>query len=134
MKRFLALLFGFLALANAAFAQPVGGYYASTATLAASKVIATDGGRRLLSFEVAADSTLSGAAWWVMIFDATALPSNGTVTPAKCYAAPSGQTQLGGTFDTDGPRFDTGIVIGVSTTGCFTLTTSVHSFISADFQ
>lgn len=134
MKRLLALVFSFLALASAAFAQSSGSYYASSATLASNNVLATDSGRKLLSFEVAADGTLSGAAWWVMVFDAAALPSNGTVTPAKCYAAQSGQTQMGGTFDADAPRFNNGIVIAVSTTGCFSLTASTHAFISGDFQ
>ena len=29
----------------------------------------------LFSFDVAADSTLSGAAWWIMVFDAASLPA-----------------------------------------------------------
>jgi hypothetical protein len=66
-------------------------------------------------------------------FDATALPSNGAVTPAKCYTVPAATASLSGAFPTPA-AFATGITIGVSTTGCFTLTASVHAFISGDYK
>lgn len=87
----------------------------------------------LAAFEVSADSTLSGAAWWVMIFNATAAPADGNVTPAKCYALPSGATAISAAFSTP-VTFGTGITVGVSTTGCFTKTQSVHALISGDTQ
>lgn len=90
--------------------------------------------RSLFSFEVQADSTLSGAAWYIMMFNATAVPADGAVTPFKCYAIASGTTQAGGTFAGTGINFPLGLVIAVSTTGCFTLTSSTHAFISGDFQ
>lgn len=102
-------------------------------TLCASDVLKNSAGA-LYSFEVQADATLSGAAWYVMIFDATSLPADGTVTPAKCYAQPSGTTQMGGTLAAGGATFGTGIVIGVSTTGCYTKTASTHAYIAGDFQ
>lgn len=107
--------------------------HAQTSVLASNLVAKASAGT-LYSFNVSADSTLAGAAWWVMIFDATTLPADGTVTPAKCYAATSGQTTLGGTFAAGGVAFTTGIVIGVSTNGCFTKAASTHAFIAADYQ
>lgn len=104
----------------------------STAALAANLVVDAASGH-LTSFEVAADSTLSGAAWWVMIYDATTAPADGSITPAKCYAIPSGATTISAAFPIP-TTFTTGIVIGVSTTGCFTKTASTHAFISGDFQ
>lgn len=103
----------------------------SSATLTTSQVIAAVPGS-LKSFNVSADSTLSGAAWWIMIFDAATDPAAGAVTPAKCYAMPSGATGIAAAFPTPA-KFNTGIVISVSTTGCFTKTNSAHAFISGDF-
>jgi len=88
----------------------------------------------LYSFEVSADSTLSGAAWWIMIYNATSAPADGAVTPLKCYAAPSGATSFTGAFASGGISFSTGITIGVSTTGCFNKTASTHALISGDYQ
>lgn len=105
---------------------------AATSVLASNLVVKASAGN-LFSFEVSADSTLSAAAWWIMIFDATALPSNGTVTATKCIAMPANATAFSGGF-TVPERFATGIVIGVSTTGCFSLTASVHAFIGAGYK
>ncbi|MDE2100320.1 MAG: hypothetical protein KGL39_23920 [Patescibacteria group bacterium] len=106
--------------------------YSSTAALASNAVIKS-AAANLYSFQVAADSTLSATTWWIMIFDATSLPSNGAITPTKCYGIPAGIT--GASFAFPNPvRFTTGITIGVSTTGCFTQTASTHAFISGDAQ
>lgn len=101
--------------------------------LATSQVIETcpTGGCNLYSFEVSADSTLSAAAWWILIFDATSDPGNGSVTPRKCYAQVSGATSAAYAW-TFPIHFTTGIVIVVSTSGCFTETQSAHAFISGD--
>lgn len=104
----------------------------SSAALAANQVIIT-GAHQLLSFQVSADSTLSGAAWWIMVYNATTAPADGAITPAKCYALPSGATAFTGAFFAP-VTFAIGIVIGVSTTGCFTKTASTHAFISGDYQ
>lgn len=103
-----------------------------SSALAANLVVKASAGN-IYSFDVAADGTLSGAAWWVMVYDAAAAPSDGAVTPAKCYAMPSGAVSLTAAFPTP-VAFTTGIVIGVSTTGCFTKTASTHAFIGADYQ
>lgn len=104
----------------------------STPALASNLVVTTTGQASLKSFNVSADSTLSGAAWWVMIFNATVAPADGAVAPVKCYAAPSGTTSISGAFEAP-PWFSNGIVIVVSTTGCFSKTASAHAFISGDY-
>jgi hypothetical protein len=98
--------------------------------LEANHVIKASAGN-LYSFNVSADSTLSGAAWWLMIYNAASAPADGAVTPAKCYAFPSGTTGYSAAF-TLPVNFSTGITMGVSTTGCFTKTASAHAFISGD--
>lgn len=105
----------------------------STAALAGSQILKASAGT-LFSFEVNADATLSGAAWFVMIFNSSTVPADGAVTPIKCYGQPSGQAQMGGTLASNGVAFSNGIVIVTSTTGCFTKTISAHAFISGDFQ
>lgn len=104
----------------------------TSAALAANTVIKASAGN-LYSFEVSADSTLSGAAWWIMIYNATSAPGDGGVTPLKCYALPSGAISYAAAFPVP-VAFSTGITIGVSTTGCFTKTASTHAFISGDAQ
>ena len=104
----------------------------SAPALATAQVIKGSSGN-LYSFEVSADSTLSAAAWWILIYDATADPGNGTVTPLKCYAQASGVTSASYAWLTP-INFKTGIVIAVSTTGCYTETQSAHAFISGDAQ
>jgi hypothetical protein len=99
----------------------------------ASNLVVENAAGNLYSFEVSADSTLSGAAWWLMIYDATSAPADGAVTPAKCFAYPSGATGASYAFPTP-VAFTTGITIAVSTTGCFTKTASAHAFIAGDFQ
>jgi hypothetical protein len=119
---------------TAANGANVGANVSTTSALAANLVLRTIcpiSQCVLTSFEVSADSTLSAAAWWIMIYDATAAPSDGAVTPKKCYAIASGTTSFAAAFQTP-PIFTTGIVIGVSTTGCFSKTASAHAFISGD--
>jgi hypothetical protein len=106
----------------------------SCTALCANLVVKASAGT-LYSFEIAADSTLSGAAWWEMVYNATSAPADGAgQTPLKCYAAPSGTTTFNGSFTSGGIAASTGITIGVSTTGCFTKTASTHAMISGDFQ
>lgn len=103
---------------------------AANTAVSTSQVIKASAGN-LYSLNVSADSTLSGAAWWVMIHNAAAAPAAGAVTPLKCYALASGTTMLALAFNTP-VRFGTGISVTVSTTGCFTQTDSAHAFISGD--
>lgn len=107
--------------------------HAQCAALCTDLIVKASAGK-LKTFEVSADSTLSGAAWYVFVYDATTDPSDGAVTPVKCYSQTSGTTQMGGTLGPGGTNYTIGIVIGVSTTGCFTQTSSTHAFIAADYQ
>ena len=68
-----------------------------------------------------------------MIFNATSLPGDGTVTPAKCYAFPAGTTNYSAAFPTP-VALSTGIVMGVSTNGCYTKAASTHAYISGDYE
>lgn len=104
----------------------------STASIAANQVIKSSASA-LSSFNVSADSTLSGAAWWIMVYNATSAPADGAVTPTKCYAMTSGTSSFSTAWLIP-VVFSTGITIGVSTTGCFTKTASTHAFISGDAQ
>lgn len=104
----------------------------TSAALAANAVIKASAGN-LYSFQVSADATLSGAAWWIMIYNAAAAPADGAVTPLKCYAMATNTAVFSAAFSTP-IAFSTGITIGVSTTGCFTKTASTHAFISGDAQ
>lgn len=110
----------------------VAGTHAATSALAANLEVKASAGN-LYGFNVSADSTLSGAAWWLMAYNATSAPADGAVTPVLCYAAPTGTTSINGTFNVP-VAFATGIVLSVSTTGCFTKTASTHAFISADYK
>jgi len=127
MNRLLLAAAAVLALASPAAAQ----ISSSTTALAANQVIKAGPGG-LWSFQVSAIG-LVGAAWYVMIFDATAAPADGAVTPRKCYVVASGTPGLSINFDAP-VVFGTGITISVSTTGCFTKTASTSAFISGDFQ
>lgn len=148
MRKFLACLgiAALLALPVEASAQAISGVglpspqtttpctAVSTTALAASLVV-NAAPAKICGFEVQADSTLSAAAWYIMVFNATSLPADGAVTPIKCYPMAAGTTGYAAAFSTGGTSFGTGITIGVSTTGCFTKTASTHAlFISGDYQ
>lgn len=71
----------------------------------------------------------TAAKLYLMIFDATAAPIDGVVTPVHCVPIPAGGV---GSFAVDGAPpevFSTGIVAVSSSTGCFTKTASNASFI-----
>lgn len=130
MRRLLASAALLLSLQGVACAQASN--YGSTPALAANLIVKATPGL-LWGIDVGADATLSGAAWWVMVYDAVAAPADGAVTPAKCYPVPSGTTSYA--LSLNSPiNFKVGMVIGVSTTGCFNKTASTHAFISGDFQ
>jgi hypothetical protein len=111
--------------------ETLGGITPVPSTSLEANHIIKAGAGNLYSFNVSADATLSGAAWWLMIYNATSAPGDGAVTPAKCYAFPSGTTSYSAAFNIP-INFSTGITMGVSTTGCFTKTASAHAFISGD--
>lgn len=76
---------------------------------------------------------VSGAsAGYVLIFNATAAPADGAVTPLDCV--PVAANSAVGSTATIPERYTTGITIVFSTTGCFTKTTSATAYIRARFQ
>ena len=64
----------------------------------------------------------TSAAEWVMLFNLTALPSNGAVTPVAVWQVPVNSTLS--ISENPGFTMSTGIVLGCSTTGPDTLTAS----------
>jgi len=119
---------------NAPSSESGAGLSTAVSSALASNLVVKASAGNLFTFNVSADSTLSGAAWWIMVFNATSLPANGAVTPAKCYAMASGTTSYSASWGTLPIYLGTGITIGVSTTGCFSLTASVHAFLSGDYK
>lgn len=113
--------------------SPSAGTLFTSSTTLTSSIVAKAAAGALYSFDVAADTTLSTASWWVMVYNATAAPADGAVTPAKCYMLTAGTNTFTGAFP-NAPTFSTGIVVGVSTAGCFTKSASTHAFISVDYE
>lgn len=78
--------------------------------------------------------TTGATPGYLLVFDATAVPSNGAVTPKQCIVAPANAT-TGLTFNSGPPSvFATGISEAFSTTGCFTLTLSATAFFNGRVQ
>jgi hypothetical protein len=118
---------------HAPSSESLAGLSTSATSVLASNLAVKASAGNLYSFNVGADSTLSGAAWWLMIFNLASAPADGAVTPAKCYPFPSGTTGYSAAFPVP-VNFSTGITLVVSTTGCFTKTASAHAFLSGDFK
>ena len=117
-------------MGTAAIAAPIGNPIApqQNAT-AAGSLIPTTVYNKLNGFSV----TTGASAGYVMIFDATSVPANGTVTPSYCYEVPA-NTTLGASWDNIPASFTNGIVFVFSTTGCFTKTISNTAFFSVQAQ
>lgn len=103
--------------------------HTQTSTVASNLVVKSGAGN-LYGLNV--DSGAS--ALYVMVFDATSAPADGTVTPVKVY-----QLGLNSSFNiapTSVPllHFATGCTIVASTTGPFTKTNSSTAFISGDYE
>ena len=71
----------------------------------------------------------TSAAEYVMLFNATSLPSNGAVTPEAVWQVPANSTLS--ISENPGLSFATGIVVGCSTTGPLTLTASALCMFGA---
>lgn len=115
--------------ATAAFAGPVGNPIAAqyNAT-AASDLIPTVKYNALYGFTV----TSGASAGYVLVFDATSLPADGTVTPQNCIKVAATST-VSESFNPP-EQFATGIVVAFSTTGCFTKTASSTAFFNVQAQ
>lgn len=80
-------------------------------------------------------ATIGATSGYLLLFDATSLPSNGAVTPVLCYPVTSNGTNGGVGLEFSTPkRFGTGITAGFSTTGCFTLTASATANFFGGYQ
>jgi hypothetical protein len=118
------------ALCAPAFAAPVGNPVAAQQnSVAAGSLIPTTTYNKLNSFS----ATSGASAGFVLVFDATAAPSDGTVTPKNCYELPA-NTTLGVSWGDYPEPFTTGIVLVFSTTGCFIKTISNTAFFSVQAQ
>lgn len=76
-------------------------------------------------------ATTGATGGYFMSFNATSLPSNGAVTPIDCVQAPANTTQSLSLGSGPPDRYSTGVTLGFSTTGCFTLTASATAFFKA---
>jgi len=95
-------------------------------TVASSTLVVKASAGNLFGYNI-----VSGAvAGYVMFFDATTAPADGTVTPKMCFAlAANASIQA----DRDIPiRFTTGITMVFSSTGPFTKTASATAFLAGD--
>jgi hypothetical protein len=126
MKKLLALIILLFPMQAFAIGNPSGSVQSTVAE--ATRVLKSSGGS-LISFL----ATSGAAAGYVLFFDATAAPANGTVTPKLCYILPA-NTTLSGNFQTIPLPFNTGIVMEFSSTGCFTATSSATAFLVGQAQ
>lgn len=122
MKR---LLSAFALLATPAMAQMT---TTNQATSAVAGSLSLPGPAYLHGINV----TSGASAGYVMLFDAAAVPADGTVTPARCLPL-AANTGIERTFPTP-LRIANGITVVFSTTGCFTKTVSATAFIAVDFR
>lgn len=104
------------------------GVSTQSCTVACASSIVTGGhGLYGLSFS----STVVG---WLLIYDATSCPANGTVTPKKAFAYTVANTTMGVSWN-NAPMIDlTGTAACFSTTGPFTATASTTAYISLDYK
>lgn len=112
--------------------QPITGgaiAFASTAAESNRVIKATPGSLNALTI------TIGATSGYVMLFNATALPANGAVTPAWCMRIISDGTaaSMAVAFPAAQP-FSTGITAGFSTTGCYTLTASATAAFFGSYQ
>jgi len=77
--------------------------------------------------------TTGASAGYVMLFDATTVPADGAVTPARCLPI-AANTGLDLNFRGSPLRFDNGVVVVFSSTGCFTKTASATAYLAGDIQ
>lgn len=77
----------------------------------------------------------AGAAGFILIFNSTTVPADGTVTPIECIPLTAGPSYAFANFAPQPPEwYSTGISAAYSTTGCFTKTISSGAFFHALVQ
>lgn len=82
-------------------------------------------------YNVSFSSTVSG---WLLIYDTTTCPANGTVTPKKAVAYTVPNTTVGFSWGSIPVVDSTGISACFSTTGPYTAASSATAFISLDYK
>jgi hypothetical protein len=121
---------GNLAAILSAIQSPLAGVSESHSAAAESSRVAKNSAGNVISI-----SGSAAAGSYIMLFDLTAAPSNGGVTPKKCW----GPMASSGPFSFSwgvGPTLTmaTGITVVSSSTGCFTQTLTNANFISVEYQ
>ncbi len=125
---FLTLSAALIGSANAAFQQ--GPFPWPFGVMAAPEQVSADSVSNLVVTSVygalvSATIKIGATSGYLMIFDAAALPSNGTVAPKFCLPVTSNATNGMASISWNWPAgFTTGIVLAFSTTGCDSLTAS----------
>lgn len=109
---------------------PLTGVSQAKTGAAASSLVAKASAGSVISIS---GSAVAGS--YIMLFNATSAPSNGAVTPDKCW----GPMSAAGPFVFGwgvGPSFtaSTGITVVSSSTGCFTQTLTNAAFIAVEYQ
>lgn len=116
-----------LALPMAASAQTVSKTRANTAVGAG--FVLRQGTTNLAGLNVVTGAT----AGYVMLFDATVVPADGAVTPLRCMPV-AANTGIDLNFRGSPLRFDNGLVVVFSSTGCFSKTASATAYLAGDVQ
>jgi len=132
MKTMLTIIFLFALLIAPANAQSsnLGNPIISQQTaVAASSLVGKTIQGNLYGFS----ATSGASAGYVLIFDAAAAPSDGTVTPKFCYNLPANST-TGASWLSYPVPFQNGLVIEFSSTGCYSATASATAFITAQVR
>lgn len=114
----------------AAVQSPLPGVSVAQTSAAASSLAAKTSAGSVVSIS---GSAASGS--YIMLFNATSAPSDGSVTPLKCW----GPMAAAGPFSLAwgvGPvlTMSTGITVVSSSTGCFTKTATNAAFLSVEYQ
>lgn len=105
------------------------GAAAARTTVAASTLVLKASAGNLYDWRV----TSGASAGYVLIYNATTAPADGTVQPFDCVAVAANAT-VGSSSHIVPERYTTGVVIAFSTTGCFTQTLSATAFIRGRVQ
>ena len=116
-----------LPIAAAASTSASAGIAPSATVAVASSLIVKASAGNLYGVNV----TAGASAGYVLIYNRTTAPADGTVTPVKCIPV-AANAGIDWNFRSVPLYFATGIVVAFSTTGCFTQTLSATAFISAD--
>lgn len=125
MNKLLAAFLTFF-LVSEACAQPAAVTPSGTQAAASNAVLKASTGR-LHRITV----TIGATTGWVMVFNATALPSNGATGASMIWCYPVISDGTRGGIDKDfkpALALNTGIVVGFSSTACNTLTASATAF------